>query len=329
MEDCAAIEALLARYDTAFRPLRIEPAVGGLSAGSVWRLETAAGPLCLRRWPAGTLPGRIDWIHAAVRHAMAAGCHLLPAPLATLDRAAFVSHEGRLWNLSLWLPGSADFPAHPSPERLRAAMQALATVHRSLADFRLGYSADAERRTPAIVERLRHIERFAEEAWREAISAVPIPAAYPDLADLRRVWLDRFSAGARPLADRLQAALGGGRIQCCLRDIWHAHVLFTGEHVTGIVDLGAMQFDTRATDLARLLGSLVGGDRGQWQLALAAYRTAADLSPAEESLASLLDEANVLLIPGVWLDWLLRERKDFANPALVRERLRAARERLR
>jgi Ser/Thr protein kinase RdoA (MazF antagonist) len=331
MEDLAAIGAVMARYDAAFRPRRIEAAVGGLSAGGVWRLETAAGPLCLRRWPPGTAWGRVAWIHTAVRHAISAACHLLPAPLATLDGAEFVlrnqevlrNHE--VWNLSLWLPGSADFPLHPSPERLRAAMRALAEVHAALADFRIGYPVGGERETPAIMERLRYIEQFSHAPWREQIVAAPIPTAYPELAELRRLWLDRFPAGAQGLADRLRAALGSVPIQCCLRDIWHAHVLFTGDCVTGIVDLGAIDFDTRATDLARLLGSLVGDDFAEWQIALAAYRAVRDLSPAEESLAYLLDEANVLLIPAIWLDWLLGKRKhDFANPALVRERLRAA-----
>lgn len=46
------------------------------------------------------------------------------------------------------------------------------------------------------------------------------------------------------------------RLQPCIRDIWHDHVLFDGDRVTGLIDFGAMQIDTPATDIARLVGSL-------------------------------------------------------------------------
>ena len=60
-------------------------------------------------------------------------------------------------------------------------------------------------------------------------------------------------------------------VQPCIRDIWHDHVLFTGDEVTGIIDFGAMDIDTPATDVARLLGSLVGDDEAGWRTASSAY----------------------------------------------------------
>ena len=68
-------------------------------------------------------------------------------------------------------------------------------------------------------------------------------------------------------------------LQPCLRDIWHDHVLFTGDKVTGMIDFGAVDIDTPATDIARLVGSLVGDDAAGWQSGIAAY---SDVRPLTE-----------------------------------------------
>ncbi len=49
-------------------------------------------------------------------------------------------------------------------------------------------------------------------------------------------------------------------IQPCIGDIWHDHILFLGDGVSGLVDFGGMRADTVAGDIARLLGSLVADD---------------------------------------------------------------------
>src|SRR4029079_8505162 len=71
-------------------------------------------------------------------------------------------------------------------------------------------------------------------------------------------------------------------VQPCIRDIWHDHVLFTGNDVTGIIDFGAMDVDTPATDVARLLGSLVGDDEPGWSAGVSAYSANRPLSADEQ-----------------------------------------------
>lgn len=87
----------------------------------------------------------------------------------------------------------------------------------------------------------------------------------------------------------------------CLRDVWHDHVLFTGEAVTGLVDPSACRRDTVAADLSRLLGSLVGDDVRRWTPAVAAYTRCRPLSADEAALVPVLDRSGVLLSAATWV----------------------------
>lgn len=319
------ISAVLARFPAGGGVRGIQPVGGGFSGGSVWRVDTAAGPLCLRRWPEEYSRERLAWVLAAAAHAQAAGCGLLPISLLAAGGGRIVVAEGRLWELSTWLPGRADFAADPSRLRLAAAMHALAEIHRALAGF-----DDREFRgpIPAMHDRLRRIEWLRDKDLAR-IRNQPIPAAWPELTELRQQWAAYFQEHCAAIFAAVYSARHlPVRIQAVLRDIWHDHVLFTGERVTGIVDLGAMRVDTIATDLARLLGSLLPGDQSGWDFALAAYRERAALSADEEQLVRTLDAANVLLTPATWLEWLLVERREFASPQAVRQRLTKAFSRL-
>ena len=40
----------------------------------------------------------------------------------------------------------------------------------------------------------------------------------------------------------------------CIGDVWHDHILFEGDAVTGMIDFAAAKVDHVAADLARLLG---------------------------------------------------------------------------
>jgi Ser/Thr protein kinase RdoA (MazF antagonist) len=96
-----------------------------------------------------------------------------------------------------------------------------------------------------------------------------------------------------PRVEAMLPAVPHGRLQPCLRDVWHDHLLFEGERLAGLIDYAAAGVDTVATDLARLLGSLVEDDEGGWQAGLKAYREVAPLGREEERLARLLDRTGV------------------------------------
>jgi homoserine kinase type II len=106
-----------------------------------------------------------------------------------------------------------------------------------------------------------------------------------------------------------------------IRDLWHDHVLFTGDDVTGIVDFGALRVDSAACDLSRLLGSLVGNDREAWEFARQQYNSIRPLSADEWKLAQALDEANVILAGLNWLDWICVQGRTFESYDAVYARL--------
>ena len=116
-------------------------------------------------------------------------------------------------------------------------------------------------------------------------------------------------------------------LQTCHGDLWHDHVLYKGQEISGFIDFGAMRVDSPASDLARLLGSLAKDDRTLWDAGFAAYETVTPLSAAEKDLAETIDHATVLLSGMNWLKWLFLEQRHFEAAERVGQRLDALLER--
>jgi homoserine kinase type II len=285
---------------------------GGFSGARFW---SAAG-LCLRAWPPpGPAPERLRWIHDLMAWARRAGLAYVPAVERTADGQTWVQHEGRLWEVTTWMPGRADFHARPTAARLQAACQAVAQVHQAWAA-----SASVGPCT-ALAQRLscaRDWLALVGSGWRPDFAA---GAADPVTAWARRAWVI-LPVHVPPMLTPLAYWAGRPlRLQACLCDVWHAHVLFEGEVVSGLVDYGGVKSSHVAADLARLLGSLVG-DHGQMrQIGLAAYRELCPLSSEEEALVTLLDRSGTVLGAVNWLRWLYEERRSFDDRGAVARRL--------
>ncbi len=132
----------------------------------------------------------------------------------------------------------------------------------------------------------------------------------------------RFADLAPRLTESLRAASRlEVDLQPCIRDVWHDHILFTGEKVTGIVDFGSLRNDTVAGDLARLLPSLVAGDAEQRAFALEAYERLRPLSADEHQLLRVFEQVSPLLAGMNWLRWICVERRSFENPERILPRV--------
>jgi Ser/Thr protein kinase RdoA (MazF antagonist) len=311
---------VIARYPAALRgslvPLGNH---GGFSGAELWRLDAPGGEFCLKAWPADWRSADdLAWIHGLLRRT--AVLSWMPRVLVTSDGASFVHDQGRLWDVTTWMPGVADFWQSPSTSRLEAACTALAHLHHTWADATISGVC------PAILRR-----RDARNEWQALVHSgwrpdfVPLDPLAPDAEQLWRLLVTHIDE----LDQRITPWLGvDTSVQPCVCDLWHEHVLFQGEHVSGFIDFGSAKIDSVAADLARMLGSLVGDDDAMWQLGLAAYERVRPLSTIERALARDLDRAGTILAAAQWLRWLYHDGRQFANVAMVRERLQALTRRL-
>jgi Ser/Thr protein kinase RdoA (MazF antagonist) len=312
-----AAVAVLARFSAVGDPGGFVPLGnrGGFSGARLWRGRSADGqPLCLRAWPpVASDPARLSLIHAQMR--AAGSLPFVPRVRAERSGTTWVASAGRLWDLTDWMPGRADFRSDPSTRRLDAACAALAALHRAWSPARASHAP-----CPAVLRRLEAVrdwQRLVAGGWRPEFGDADDPVTPWALRAWRHVTaaIDRVPGLLAPWAARAVP------VQACLCDVWHDHILFEGDAVSGVVDYGSLKPDHVAVDLARLLGSLVGGDRERFRAGLACYARSNLLAGDEAALAELLDRTGVVLGAANWLRWLYHERRQYEDRAAVARRL--------
>ena len=237
----------------------------------------------------------------------AAHLPFVPSILRTADGSTFSVEEGRIWDLARWMPGTADFRANPSAERLANACAALAELHRAWKP-----AAPTHQPCPAALRRLSVLAEW--KSHRDEFTSIRDPLLRRAAAVVARL--------VEPAERVLRAWLAHPAIvQPCLCDVWHDHVLFSGEAVSGIVDYGAMKVDHVAVDLARLLGDLVGEDDARFARGLAAYREAGGVLDVPDAFVRLLDRTGVACGIIVWMLRFHVEKRVFSDPRAAAQRL--------
>lgn len=319
-----AVHAVLSHYPLDPQTVAVEAQGnrGGFSGARLWRCRQGPRQFCLRAWPPdGPSLQHLGWAHALMRAANRDRLPFVPELLGTRSGEMWVDLGGRVWELTGWMPGTADFHASPTPARLRVACSALARLHRCWERYLTGRAP-----CPAIDRRLYAVlewQLLLRRGWRPRFEGRPDLDAWAGRAwRLVSVWMERVPA--------LLGPWGAGLVptQPCLCDVWHDHLLFEGDRLTGLVDYGGVKQDHVAVDLARMLGSLVGDDRESWALGLAAYRSERPLSGEDEELALVLDRTGVVVGASNWLRWLYHDGRRFDDLAGVVRRLAALVERM-
>jgi Ser/Thr protein kinase RdoA (MazF antagonist) len=299
---------VLAAYPAVFRSAAIVPlgSRGGFSGAQLWRLETVAGAFGLRAGAPTETRIHLEQRHVLMARARAAGLQFVPVVVPATNGTTVVESAQRCWEMMEWMSGTADFHDAPTLARLRAAASALAQVHRAWQGI-----AAAAGPPPAITRRLDAAR--VEPSYRSALSHHP-------LLDPLCERLSRALARWLPEVPRLLREWDGFHcpLQPCLRDVWHDHLLFECDVLTGLVDYAGAGIDGVATDLARMLGSLIGDDDTRWREALEAYRVHRPLSAEEERLARVLDRTGVIAGLCNWLRWLDQRSAVTFSAAAVR-----------
>lgn len=316
------IERILRLYPAECQPRAIQPfgSPTSFSGARLWRITTPRGELCLRGWPAEhPSRERLEFVQAVLWHVDQEGFRRAPLPLETNHHHGFVHHNGHYWELTPWLPGTADYRQRPNATRLANALAALAEFHLAARTFPLPETGPIG--SPGMSERVMRLQGLLGGRLAQ-LRAAALPADWPELAPIRR----RLVELAGELGPKLLPALDAASqldvsLQPCIRDVWHAHVLFSGDEVTGIVDFGAMRPDNVAADVARLLGSLAQDCDEDWQHGLAAYQRVRPLNPNERELIEAFDRSTVLMGGLQWLEWIAIEGRTFASRPAVLDRL--------
>jgi Ser/Thr protein kinase RdoA (MazF antagonist) len=332
MQPSTTVAAVLGEYPADCQPSAIVflGGAGGFSGAEFWRLETRRGQLCLRRWPPEhPSRERLAWIHSVVQCVSMRGFPHFADPIRTDKGASFVERDGYLWELARWLPGRADYHERPNRKKLQGALTTVAQFHLRAPPI-ASHGSDTRFHSPAIFERLARVECLVGGQLDDLRSAI-LRSSNVDqgLGERSLNILSRVEPRLPELQKSLQASASiEVKLQLCLRDIWHDHVLFVGDAVSGIVDLGAMRVETVAADVARLVGSLCGADQEAWRAAIEAYDTVRPLTDDERRLIPILHRSQTLLAGINWIEWVYIEQRRFADPAAVERRITDIHERL-
>lgn len=336
--DLAAARSVLAAFGHDPAGCEIErprEASTGFSGALILRVRSGDQSWSLRRWPLEGLPRpRLLGLHRFLRHLGESGIDVIAVPSVTADGESLVRHSEHDWQMEPWMPGRADFHRDPSDQRLCSVMHALAEIHRTANRYdcptadREWFARQTAATSPACVERLRIIRQWSPSRCREVRRRVTASAP-GEFRRLAMSLLHDFAIARDPIQQEL-VALNDVSVPLhpCLRDVWHDHLLFSGNRVTGIVDPSAARTESVASDLSRLLGSLLGDERPRWKTALEAYDRVRPLSTDERRLIRALDHSSVLLSGLTWIDRYLQGQIADESWPQVLPRLETIRRRL-
>lgn len=313
----AEVEALARAFGVRVRAATHIGQRGGFGGCYIVRLETDAGPRCLRRWPAGAPVERVHFLQAVVRHARARDFTLFPWNVAAPDGSITVVRGGHVWELTSWAAGRPDYEQAPSPARLAAAAQAIGRMHAALDGFvppGHRYELDPAAAFAALKERYRTLgAQIRADLTRTGRICAP-SVAPPSVTERGDVESGSFER-ERVAALRLLAALPGahGRVARALAryaevfrdvtrvahgDIDPEHVFFQADKVTGIIDFDETAFRPQAGDVAMLLERFTGWQPKAVRTAIAAYRAIRPLSDAETAALPAL--ATLAIVGWAW-----------------------------
>lgn len=298
---------VLLEYPLPAGPLNLEPVSGGFSGALVWKVTVQEQSYALKASWWGFHPAYLPLseIHKRIEQARLAGLAFVPRLIARLDGASYTELRQFQIELSTWQPGQAVVGVC-SAARVEAAIKAVAQVH---AVWRPSTTIKG-----VCFGVLHQWQRLNEWTATEIELLRSSLHGRPDVYTLgAALFMERRERAIKQLKSWLDRKV---LLHYCLGDVWSAHVLFTGDEVTGLIDYGGMRLDHPAQDLARLLGSLCQGDARLRQVGLDAYPGPDEM----KELGVVLEKTGGIVAIGNWLRWLFVEKRLIHDPENVEKR---------
>ncbi|MDA1231280.1 MAG: phosphotransferase, partial [Planctomycetota bacterium] len=252
--------------------------------------------------------------HDLVSRISQLGCEVIAVPLLpVLSSAAAITpwfKDGEnIWQMEPWMTGKFKNGLEVTQPQLKSALMTLDRFHRLAAAAVPGIAkigaSDWFRNTlsqsPAVHRRLnivRELQNGVLGSLRQQLNNdcdQQFRESGMRVCKCLQTWLPWLNKELTALA------VIPFPLQPVLRDIWRAHILFTEDHVTGLIDLSAAASDHVTLDVTRLLRSWYGSDVGRIQNAILEYQSLRLLNVNERRLLQALDAATVLLSPVTWL----------------------------
>ncbi|TWT67739.1 homoserine kinase [Posidoniimonas polymericola] len=328
---------VLRRYSYAESPLMFAPqpllravgSLGGLSGARFWRVTLGGQPRLLRKWPAHVSAAWLSELHALLRHVNAVGIQEAPAPLADASGSTVVAHAGHSWELNDWLPGSPIEEVLPNATA-QAARPGIAAGAAALARFHEACVAYPNR--PGSLGSPNAV-RKRQQALQE-LAAGPPTAPPPDgehlvtQHDSAAILARLQSLGPRMLRQVAAVSDQPTRLQMIHGDARREHLLLSNGRVTGLIDFGAVTYDTPLVDLARWLGETCSECPAAWADGLAAYHALRPLTDLERRLTPLLAVSGTLIAASNWLRWSAEPSMNLGSRAAPQARIQQLARRL-
>lgn len=275
------------------------------------RVESASGSWCVRRWPSGTAPERIAFVHDLLRASREGDCTFvsdLPE-----GSPAFIEDDGHFFDAQSWLPGrspSRGLDVHDQAGRVinrpaKISESALASAVTRLGRWHVALTPLASReQIPAMpldsfVRAVRATWEFHRQELRPVASRTP---------HIQR-WL-RSSETVLPAAvDALDGAdyLRGRPLVVGHLNLWPRHLLFSRgdgtDQLTGLIDFERAAATSPLIDLAQTLTRFNGWSGGAAEEVIGAYATVAPLAPEERRLLPAVAGLDLIAEIGRLLAW--------------------------
>jgi Ser/Thr protein kinase RdoA (MazF antagonist) len=305
----------------------------GLSGGAVYRCVTRRGDFALKRWPDQTSSERIAEVHR-VQKFVSQAMPIVPQLQELLSTElnldpkfsggkTCLELQGARFDLATWMPGKsfgerlhASMPESEVLRAVRLGMSAIAQFHRRSEQW-----GPIDRVAPAVLrrwDRLNELKTELPEALRsESQLRGPAKRATDLLANQWRQFHHFSESQLRPWLTRVVPTIW------VLRDVHREHILFEGGQVTGMVDFDAVNQDTRATDLARWVGSFAdfGNSTSHlWTAAIEGYTQQHTISPCEQELAGAIEEASWFIHLANWVIWTTKSSREIPGGLEAAER---------